>query len=160
MSSASVVVVHGKGNKPQLFLEIDIQIGTIKSFLQRNLWLLFQYLLCPLPPKIMITNIKFIKLHFSSIALYMRVTILVCGWCHAISSRSKFQIRVITLSSRDIPYFLPVVYYVCLWSTNCDLSKYIKLDYEMNEMDWLFVSAENFQPVSTMASIYLGMCHC
>ena len=54
-----------------------------------------------------IANYIFRPWHYSESCI--KVTLLVCGWCQAISSKSKCQIRLFPLCFQNIPYFLPVV---------------------------------------------------
>ena len=50
----------------------------------------------------------------------IEVAILVCGWCQAITSKSKYQIRVFPLCFPNIPYLFNIVYilYGCLPGNN------------------------------------------
>ena len=54
------------------------------------------------------------KLHFfvqnTTPESCIKVTILVCGWCQAIPSKSKCQIRFLPLYFPNIPQFIPAVY--------------------------------------------------
>ena len=56
-----------------------------------------------------------ILVHNIAYEIYIGVTILVCDWCHSISCKSKWQIRVFLPCFTDIPYFLVVVYNSYNW---------------------------------------------
>ena len=54
--------------------------------------------------------------HNTTHGSYIKVTIFICGWCQAICSKLKYQMREFPLCFRNIPNFWPVVYIVTTYS--------------------------------------------
>ena len=56
--------------------------------------------------------------HNTTHGSYIKVTIFICGWCQAICSKLKCQMREFPLCFLNIPNFWPVVYLRPAWVVN------------------------------------------